>query len=747
MYIGSRYYRMPAVILCAFAALSAYAQQEKPAMDYPIQPVPFNAVHITGGFWAARMETNRKVTIPACFKKCEETGRINNFAKAGKLMPGNFQGTAFDDSDVYKVIEGAAYALAVQPDPELDKYLDDLIAKIAAAQESDGYLYTDRTIHPDNPQKMAGPKRWSNMGSSHELYNVGHMYEAAVAHFQATGKRSLLDVAIKNANLLVNTFGADKTRSICGHPEIELALVKLYRATGDKRYFELAKFFIDEHGRANGGRKLYGEYAQDHKPLIEQDLPVGHAVRAGYFYSGSTDVAAITGGKEYQQALDKIWENLTSKKLALTAGVGARHGGEAFGDSYELPNESAYNETCAAIANGLWNFRMFLLEGDAKYMDVLERVIYNGFLSGVSLKGDTYFYVNPLESKGRHHRVPWFGCSCCPVNVARFVPSIAGFIYAHQGDQIFINLFAECNTTVNLKNTPVKLTQQTKYPWDGAVKITVALEKEAEFAVCVRIPEWAVGRPVPGDLYRYTDESQAQPAVKVNGQAAPLKLEKGYLILRRTWKKGDAIDVELPMPVRRVAAHENVKDDAGRVALERGPIVYCAEAVDNGGAIRHLFLPSDAALRAEFAPDLLGGVTAIRASAQAVAMPETGQTLKTQAAGFMAIPYFAWDNREPGEMQVFLAASAQSARPRPKPSLASTSKITASQVWQADTGEALNDQIEPKNSGDHDIPRFTWWDHRGTTEWVQYDFKEKTKVSAVEVYWFDDTGRGQCRAP
>ncbi|MDZ7333408.1 MAG: glycoside hydrolase family 127 protein, partial [candidate division KSB1 bacterium] len=403
------------------------ACSKKPQKDYPIKPVPFTDVQVTDQFWQPRMETNRTVTIPYDFKKCEETGRIDNFAKAGGLMEGEFVGIRYNDSDVYKVIEGAAYSLRLYPDPQLEQYLDDLIAKIAAAQEDDGYLYTARTINPAKPPKNAGPERWSYLIHSHELYNVGHMYEAAVAYYQATGKRSLLDVAIKNANLIDSVFGPGKKHDPPGHQEIEIGLTKLYRVTGDERYLKLAKFFLDQRGRYIG-RKPYdeyisAEYTQDHKPVIEQDEAVGHAVRAGYMYSGMADVAALTGDQDYIKAIDRIWENVVSKKLYITGGIGARSEGEAFGDNYELPNLEAYNETCAAIANMFWNHRLFLLHGDAKYIDVLERTLYNGFLSGVGLDGNEFFYPNPLESDGRHNRSPWFDCACCPVNVVLFLPS------------------------------------------------------------------------------------------------------------------------------------------------------------------------------------------------------------------------------------------------------------------------------------------------------------------------------------
>lgn len=629
--------------------------------DYPITPVPFSTVRVNDSFWSPRIEINRKVTIPYDFKKCEETGRIDNFAKAGGLMAGEFRGIPFDDSDVYKVIEGASYSLANHPDPELEKYLGDLIAKIAAAQAPDGYLYTARRLFPpDKMPAMSGPARWSNEKDSHELYNAGHLYEAAVAHYQATGKRTLLDIALKNADLICDVFGPGKRREAPGHEEIEIGLVKLSRATGQGKYLRMAQFFIDERGRTDG-RKPQGPGQQDHKPVLEQDEAVGHAVRAGYLYSGMTDVAALTGNADYVKAIDRLWENVVTKKLYLTGGIGARWDGESFGAAYELPNKTAYAETCAAIANALWNERMFLLHGGAEYADVLERIIYNGFLSGVSLNGDTFFYPNPLETDGAatfNHdaatRSPWFTCSCCPVNIARFIPSIAGWIYyAARGNEIYVNLFIGSRAGIKLSDQTVTLTQETRYPWDGLVTLTVTPERLAEFTLKVRVPGWAQGRPVPGDLYRYSDPTVEPVAWEINGISAALAPEKGYAVIKREWKKGDTVTVRMPMPVRRVIAHEAVKDNRGRVALERGPLVYCFEGADNGGHVLDIALPDDAKFTAEHRDDLLSGVTVLHGTALRIGRDDKGATV-TNPALVTAIPYYAWSNRSPGEMAVWL---------------------------------------------------------------------------------------------
>jgi hypothetical protein len=631
--------------------------------DYPLTPVPFTAVQVQDAFWLPRLETNRKVTLKTDFKKCEETGRIDNFAKAGGLMAGEFKGMVYDDSDVFKVIEGASYSLAMHPDPELDKYLDGVLAKIAAAQEPDGYLYTARKLlAPEKMPAQSGKERWANEKDSHELYNAGHLYEAAVAHFQATGKKTLLDVATRNADLIRREFAPGKWQNPPGHEGIEIGLCKLYRATGDKKYLDLAKFLIDVRGRPETHR-LYGPHYQDHQPVVEQDEAVGHAVRAGYLYCGMADVAALTGDESYLKAIDRIWENVAFKRLYLTGGIGASRGGEAFGKNYELPNKSAYNETCAAIANALWNYRMFLLHGEAKYLDVLERVIYNGFLAGVGLAGDTFFYPNPLASDKRYERSEWFDCACCPVNVVRFMPSIAGYVYAAKDKEVFVNLFIGGTGKVMLGQHGVKITQRTQYPWDGRIAMTIDPDVPGEFALNVRIPGWAQGRPVPGDLYIYMDRMLESVGLKVNGRDAALNLRNGFAAIKRQWRQGDTVELYLPMPIRRVLAKEEVKEDAGLVALERGPLVYCLEGADN----EHVFsmvLPDEAKLVAERRDDLLGGITVIKGEAQLAVKDEDGN-IGTRPTGMLAIPYYAWCNRGPNEMNVWLDRTPEMAQPVP----------------------------------------------------------------------------------
>jgi hypothetical protein len=739
------------IVYLATGAMAVIAlEAQEPARDYPVKPVPFTSVQLDDLFWAPRLETNRLVTIPFAFEQCEKSGRMDNFIRAGQVLRGEKVSNRkpppypFDDTDPYKVLEGASYALAVQPDPKMKSYLDDLIAKIGAAQEPDGYLYTARTINPEHSHPWSGDKRWVNdPDESHELYDAGHLFEAAVANYQATGERALLNIAIKEANLLCDTFGPEtnKLNHIWpGHEIVEMGLAKMYRVTGDERYLALAKFFIDVRGP--GG----DEYHQSDIKPVDQREAEGHAVRAGYLYSGMADVAALTGDQGYVRAIDAIWQNAVGKKLYITGGIGAVGGGEAFGPNYFLPNMSAYCETCAAVANDFWNERLFLLHGDAKYIDVMERTLYNGLLSGVSLDGKRFFYPNPLESNRQHTRSPWFGVACCPGNITRFMPSIPGYLYAQKGGTVFVNLFAANKAEIKMDNGHIlNITEETRYPWDGRVKMTLHPDASAQFTVNVRVPGWARDEAVPGDLYRFIDHPHEPVTLKVNGHEVPLTFDKGYVPLTREWKDGDIIELNLPMPVRRVAANEAVQADRGRVALQRGPIVYCLESPDNpGGHVRSLMLPDDARLTASFERDLLNGVEVLRASAFLVSRDEQGQLVKT-ARSIQAIPYYAWANRGRSEMMVWVPDSEKSARVQPRPTIASTSKVKVSAGGK--NSVAINDLAEPASSSDSENTFFDWWPHKGEEAWVEYEFAKPATVSTTSVYWFDDTGTGECRAP
>jgi DUF1680 family protein len=742
-----------ALLLCP----GAFSQPS--ARDYPVKPVPFTAVHVTDGFWAPRIETNRKITIPFAFQKDEETGRVDLFVRAAKALRGEplenkrAPGYPFDDTDVYKVIEGASYALSVTPDPKLEAYVDGLIEKIKAAQESDGYLYTTRSIDPLNPHRWAGSQRWVlESVDSHELYNLGHLYEAAAAHYQATGKRSLLDVAIRTADLLDRTFGPGKQTIWPGHQITEMGLVKLYRVTGQKKYLDLAKFMLDVRGpdgRQGSGRT----YNQSHAKVVDQTEAVGHAVRATYMYSGMADVAALTGDSAYVNAMDKIWDNVAGHKLYLTGGIGASGSGEAFGRNYELPNMTAYNETCAAIGNDYWNHRLFLLHADAKYIDVMERTLYNGLISGVSLDGTTFFYPNPLESKGQHARSPWFGVACCPGNITRFMASVPGYVYGQRGDTVWVNLYMGSSAAIKLDNgRTVKIEQATKYPWDGAVKMTVTPDQPGALTINVRIPGWARNEPVPGgELYRYADRPAASATLKVNGRPQALKLDKGYVALSRTWNAGDVIELNLPMPVRRVKANDQVAADVGRVAIERGPVVYAAEWADNpNGKVRNLMLPDAAPLTARFEPGLLKGVTVVKSRAVALTTDAAGKVTKTEQ-DFTAIPYYAWANRGRGQMAVWIANTEAAAVPAKFPSLSATAIVTTSGTKSP---VPINDEDDPRSSRDNSF-YFDWWP-QGTGQganaaiksgWVEYTFAQPVTVSESDLYWFDDGPNGGVRVP
>jgi hypothetical protein len=667
------------------------------ARDYNIKPVPFNQVQVRDGFWTPRLETNRTVTIPYCFEKCEETDRISNFEKAAGLKQGKHEGIYFNDSDVYKVMEGAAYSLQVHPDVMMRLYLDKLIAIMAGAQWEDGYLYTFYSVPQKQPEK-----RWTNEKDMHEQYCMGHMLEAAVAHYQVTGNKAFLNIATKCADYLCETFGPGKRTDPPGHQEIEIGLCRLYRVTGDSKYLDTAKFLLDQRGRTGnrgpkGDGKLYGEYAQDHIPVTEQAQAVGHSVRAMYMYTGMADVAALTGNLEYIKAIDAIWTDVVGTKLYVTGGIGASGGNEGFSGRYELPNLTAYCETCASFANIFWNHRMFLMHGDAQYIDILERTLYNAALSGISMRGDRFFYPNPLESTDGHERSPWFGCACCPSNVARFIPSVPGYAYACKGDDLYVNLFLGGEASIQTASNKITLKQQTEYPWQGDVTITVEPEKSGTFVIHVRIPGWARNEPVPSDLYTFVDSVSDEPSLKVNGKRVTLSLDKGFARIERQWQKGDTIELSLPMPVRRIVAHAQLKADRGKVALQRGPIVFCLEGPDNDGNVANLVIPDDAQVKAEYRPALLNGVTVLTGKAQIAKRTAGGGVVAAETKQFTAIPYYAWAHRGRAPMTVWMARGLQAARPEPADTLTYKSKTTASFVHVS--LNAIKDQNLPENSG------------------------------------------------
>ena len=559
-----------------FLASSSGMQAEESKVNnggYPITQVPFTSVKVDqNSFWGQRIKAAREVTIPLAFSKCESEGRYSNFVKAANPSDeydvSKFMGFSFDDTDVYKTIEGASYVLQTFPDKKLEAYIDSVLDIVAAAQEPDGYLYTARTINPKKPHGWSGTKRWEKVEDlSHEFYNLGHMVDAACAHYQATGSTKFLNIARRYADCVVREVG-DKPGQACvvpGHQIAEMALSRLYvllnsdeykknearnpsthklanSSTPDK-YLEQAKFFLDYRGKTS----FKTQYSQSHRPVVRQDEAVGHAVRAGYMYSGMADVAALTGDSAYIKAIDNIWNNIVQKKYYITGGVGATNHGEAFGGNYELPNLTAYNETCAAIAMVYLNQRMFLMRGDAKYIDCLERTLYNGVISGMAIDGGTFFYPNPLESRGGYERKAWFGCACCPSNLCRFIPSLPGYVYAVKDNDLFVNLYTANTSTVNIGGKSVTLEEQTKYPWDGDISIKIAKTKAKQFRMMVRIPGWVRGDVVPSDLYAYADGKQLGYKVSVNGEEVNGELENGYLAIDRKWKKGDEVRIHFDM--------------------------------------------------------------------------------------------------------------------------------------------------------------------------------------------------------
>lgn len=639
----------------SFTALALTVMAVKPVKSTYIQEVPFTQVHLNDAFWLPRMEINRTVSIPSAFGECERNGRFDNFALAAQNN-GRIQTTvkehrgdfSFDDTDPYKIIEGASYSLAVHYDPKLDAYLDSVIHLISLAQEDDGYLTTCVTNKCTRLSGWWGTHRWEKI-NSHELYNSGHLIESAVAHYQATGKRSLLDVAIKNADLVCRTFGPHEGQihRPGGHPIIEMALCKLYKVTGNKTYLDGARYFIEETGRCTDGHKP-SEYSQDHKPILQQDEIVGHAVRAGYLYSGVADMAALTGDTAYFHALERIWQNMASKKLYITGGIGSRADGEGFGLNYELGNHTAYCETCAAIANVYWNYRMFLATGAAKYVDIAERALYNNVLSGVSLTGDRFFYPNPLESHGEHEREKWFGCACCPGNITRFVASIPGYMYATEGRDIYINLYAQGKATIG----QVELEQITNYPWDERIRIRIN-KGGGRFAIKLRLPGWLKQEPTGTDLYHYTDRTKPY-SLSINGLERYPE-QSDYITIERRWKKGDIIELNLPMQVRRIQAHEQVDNNRDRVALERGPIVYCLEANDQpDSTIFNKFIPRDARITSQYDKHMLGGVVVLQSQGKERLSDGTIKDVTLHA-----IPYATWNNRGRQQMEVWIAEKAE----------------------------------------------------------------------------------------
>lgn len=714
--------------------ISCFTQAQQPGSSYPISPVPFSSVEITDSFWGERMEVNRKKTIPIAFQRSEESGRIQNFKVAAGIEKGTFNtDRGYDDSDVYKVMEGAAYSLIQHPDPELEKYLDDLISIVAKAQESDGYLFTVKTILgiSDEHRDAKKPKWVEIEEGSHELYNVGHMYEAAVAHYKATGKRTFLDIAIKNADLIDKEFGWGKREIVPGHQEIEIGLTKLYVVTGDQRYLELAKFFLDKRGQ-NEHRSTYN---QSHKKVIEQSEAVGHSVRAVYMYTAMADIAALTNDKGYINAMDKLWHDIVDTKMYIIGGIGAAGGHEGFGDHYELPNLRAYNETCAAIANVFWNYRLFLTHGDAKYMDVLERSLYNNVLSGVSLEGDKFFYPNRLESRGQIKRSEWFGTSCCPSNVARFIPDVPGYIYAYDMDGIYVNLFISSKTNFHLDGHKVKLEQKSQIPWSGKTEFNLKLKNKDQFAIRIRIPGWAADKPIPSDLYSFINKPQKNIEIKVNGNKMSYLIEKGYAVINREWNDGDILEVKFPYGVRLIKSNPNIKENTGKIALQAGPLVYCIEGFDiPDGNPNNIMIDKTQTFNLTYQKDFLNGLMTISGKAKYFKEIDNNG-LKISNVNFTAIPYYAWANRGNSEMEVWIPYKEEYVFPDPFNKDYNNAHISTSKKERTSDLYLINDSYIPSNNPGIEVPDFNFWPLSKSNEWIQYQFDKPVNISKTEIYW------------
>ncbi len=700
------------LLLPGIRSLKALAWTSDPTADYPLRALPFTDVDIVDEFWAPRMVVNQDVSIWHCYERMKR----------------------FDPFGASKLVEGAAYMLTKRPDPKLEQYTDGVIIKIIDGVEP-------RLTDPDKAVRVPG-----------------HFLEAAVAYYRATGKSKMLDVALRDGTIIDANFGPGKRTYISQHEGQKIGLIELYRQTGDPRYLKLAKFFLDERGKEGyprtGEYAIDRTYAQDHELVIEQKQAIGHCVRAMFLYIPLTDIAAITGEPQYAAADDAIWEDMVSRKLYLTGSIGSVRFHEQFGSDYELPNLSAWNETCASYGNIVWNHRMFLLHRDAKYVDVMERVLYNGFAAGVSLKGDRFFYQNPLKSFGSYERFDWIDVPCCPPNVVRLTASLGSYIYAQSNDSIYINLFVASNAKVKVRgNNTVMLRQQTRYPWEGSTKIAVDPERAESFSVRIRIPGWARNEVLPGNLYHYIDRSEEAPTLKVNGRPHEIKLDRGYVQIERKWKKGDTIHLILPMPVRRVQAVELALEDRETVALQRGPLIYCAEWPDNGGHVLNLYVKDDASFTSQWRPGLLNGVELITGKVTARERKEDGHSLQERPHDLVAIPYYAWSNRGMGEMAVWMARSPKQTWLSPVPPDPIASVTTSGGIEKKWTGyndqnddiRALYDGKDPISSADESFLYYRMRPAVGTQAWVEYEFKVPTQVSAAKVYWYDD--RRFCRIP
>jgi DUF1680 family protein len=723
-----------------------------------IEPVPFHEVEMTSDFWRPRLITQRKVLVPFAFEKTEPgVAHLQAAADflAGKKVP-EHRPHRFIDSDLYKVMEGAAYLAQLQDDPELEAQFDRIVDVIASAQEPDGYLYPSHTTGVGTDKNMMGNEPYTFVVHSHELYNMGHLYEAAIAYYQATGKDKLLKVAEKNARHVNQVFfvGDPKynegkpIRQAPGHQEMELALVKLHKVTGKKLYLEMAEKFLEIRGKTyvpDGEGVMSPTYAQQHAPLEQQSEAVGHAVRATYLYAAMADMSRFQKKNSYTRALDRIWGNLTDTRMHITGGLGAVHGIEGFGPSYLLPNADAFNETCAAVGNVLFNFRMFLVHKDAKYLDVAEVSLLNNVLAAVNLEGNRFFYVNPLEADGKYPfnhgtmgRAPWFGTACCPSNMARLLPQVQGMTYAHDDENVYLAMYADTSTKLDIGGTTLALSQKTNYPNEGKVEVSLNPEKVTNFNLRLRIPTWTGKQFVPGKLYSYLDSTSEKWSVSVNGKKVNPKIELGFAVLKRKWKKGDKVVLNLPMPTRLNECDDRVEDNNDRVAFTRGPFVLCAEEIDNGGATQRFFLDSKPTIeKADLSRVKLPSGSFLKVTSQANALTETG---KPEKRNLSLVPYYAWNNRKPGSMMIWFPTNPELAvfDPHSLPKESVFSDLKASHTSELDTVTAAGDGKQPRWSSGKDVPRWTSRPQLGVKQWVEGYFSKPRKVRDVGVYWMQD---------
>jgi DUF1680 family protein len=726
-----------ATLALAVTALAAFVPRGMPQGPQlaNLREVPFTQVKIADGFFAGRRAQNRKVTLEHALRQLEETGTLPNFDLAAAGAREGFQGFVYQDSDAYKALEAVAMALADAPDPELDAKLDGIIARIGKSQQPDGYLNSWFTVK--EPEK-----RFLNLRDNHELYCAGHLFEAAVAHFRATGKRNLLDIATKYADLLCNTFGdgPGKRAGYCGHPGPELALVKLADVTGKPEYFALAQYFVNARGskvfaqeRGEDLARYDGTYWLDHVPLRELGAIAGHAVRATYLMSGAVDVAARTRDEALLRMVDRVWRNTIEKNVFVTGGIGPSASNEGFTHDFDLPTGSAYQESCASIGVVMWAWRLNLLYADARYADAVEQALYNAIPAGVQLDGRKFFYVNPLASRGDHHRREWYGCACCPPNLARTFAGLGSYAYATGPDALYVNLYIQGSVRAKIGEAAFELDVVTDYPWQGNVTLTVRCPKPVRASLCLRIPGWCEGA-----------------SASINREVGQDVISNGYCVLNREWRSGDKVELRLPMTVRRLEADPRAEALRGRIAFARGPIVYCGEQTDQKVPLEELVVPPGADVKMATEPKLLGGVVKLAVDAlHCPGQPFPAHTLyrgqpQPKPAPLVLVPYAVWDNRTAGPMAVWFP---QSPLPPRGGGPEARAKVSMSFVSGNCDPEGVRDGEEPQRSGDTP-PRSThWWPHKGTTEWIQYDWPTQLRLDGCRIYWFDDTGRGECRLP